>query len=129
MQIVIFTHFRQKRKTFYKHNVLGTLSRPESQKRDFSTCGSKKVKMSSFSASGALLAPKTPQNREVGPKAKKAILGVLGSRNVPRTLSLSLFCAWSEIDAFPSFSIFAFLRFWGAKCVCGLHKSPKSSKR
>ena len=46
MKKVIFTHFRQKRKTLYKRNVLGTLFRPESQKRDFSTFGSKKVKMS-----------------------------------------------------------------------------------
>ena len=123
-----FTHFRQKRKTLYKHNVLGTLFRPESQKREFSTFGSKKVKMSSFFASGALLAPKTPQNRKVGPKAKKAILGVLGSKNVPRTLCLSLFCAWSENNAFPSFSIFAFLRFWGAKCVLPSKSRQKRSK-
>ena len=75
----------------------------QNRKKAISTFGSKKVKMSSFFASGALLAPKTPQNRKVGPKAKKAILGVLGSKNVPRTLCLSLFCAWSESDAFSSF--------------------------
>ena len=78
--------------------------------------------MSSIFASGALLAPKTPQNRKVGPKAKKAILGVLGSKNVPRTLCLSLFCAWSENDAFSSFfhsCVFTLLgrkmRFWPLK--------------
>ena len=43
---MIFTHFGQKRKTLYKRNVSGTLFRPESQKSDFSTFGSKKVKMS-----------------------------------------------------------------------------------
>ena len=42
MKKVIFTHFRQKRKTLVKRNVLGTFFRPESQKRDFSTFGSKK---------------------------------------------------------------------------------------
>ena len=42
MKKVIFTHFRQKRKTLYKRNVLGTLFRPESQKRDFFTFGTKK---------------------------------------------------------------------------------------
>ena len=68
---VIFTHFRQKRKTLDKRNVLGTFFRPESQKREFSTFGSKNVKMSSFSASGELLAPQTLQNGKVGPKVKK----------------------------------------------------------
>ena len=42
MKKVIFNHFRQKRKTLVKRNVLGTFFRPESQKRDFSTFGSKK---------------------------------------------------------------------------------------
>ena len=42
MKKVIFTHFRQKRKTLYKRNVLGTLFRPESQKRDFPLLGAKK---------------------------------------------------------------------------------------
>ena len=40
---VIFTHFRQKRKTLYKRNVSGTLFRPESQKREISTFGSKNL--------------------------------------------------------------------------------------
>ena len=43
---VIFTHFRQKRKTLDNRKVLGTLFRPESQKREFSTFWSQKVKMS-----------------------------------------------------------------------------------
>ena len=112
---MIFAHFRQKRKTLYKRNVLGTLFRPESQKRDFSTFGSKKVKMSSFSASGALLAPKTPQNGKVGLKVKKAVLGVLGSKNVPRTLCFSLFCARSENDDFSSFAHFCAFPLFGRK--------------
>ena len=130
MRKFIFTHFRQKRKTLYKHNVLGTLFRPESQKRDFSTFGSKKVRMSSFFASGALLAPKTPQNRKVGPKAKKAILGVLGSKNVPRTLCLSLFCAWSENDAFSSFYHFwGFYAFGAQNAFLASKRHQKRSKR
>ena len=113
---VIFTHFRQKRKTLDNRKVLGTLFRPESQKRDFSTFGSQKVEMSSFSASGALLAPKTPQNGKVGLKVKKAVLGVLGSKNVPRTLCFSLFGARSENDAFSSFAHFLrFFAFWAQK--------------
>ena len=115
MKNVIFTHFHQKRKTLYKRNVLGTLFRPESQKRDFSTFGSKKVKMSSFSSSGALLAPKTLQNGKVGPKLKKAILGVLGSKNVPRTLCFSLFGARSENDAFSSSALFCAFSLFGRK--------------
>ena len=103
---VIFTHFRQKRKTLDNRKVLGTLFRPESQKREFSTFWSQKVKMSSFFASGALLAAKTPQNGKVGLKVKKAVLGVLGSKNVPRTLCFSLFCAWSENDGFSIFAHF-----------------------
>ena len=71
MENSIFTPFGQKRKTLYKRNVLGTLFRPESQKRDFSTFGNTKVEMSSFFASGALAAPKTLQNGKVGPKLKK----------------------------------------------------------
>ena len=128
MKNVIFTHFRQKRKTLYKRNVLGTLFRPESQKSEFPTFGSKKVKMSSFFASGALLAPKTLQNGKVGPKVKKAILGVLGSKNVPRTLCFSLFGARSENDAFSSFAFFALFRFLGAKAVFGLQKWSKPPK-
>ena len=115
MKKVIFTHFRQKRKTLYKRNVLGTFFRPESQKREFSTFGSKNVKMSSFFASGALLAPKTLQNGKVGPKAEKAILGVLGSKNVPRTLRFSLFRARSENDAFSSFALFCAFSLFGRK--------------
>ena len=71
--------------------------------------------MSSFCASGALLAPKTLQNRKVGPKAEKALLGVLGSRNVPRTLRLSLFCARSENDVFSCFAHFRVLLLFGRK--------------
>ena len=112
---VLFTHFRQKRKTLVKRNVLGTIFRPESQKRDFSTFGSKKVKMCSFFASGALLAPKTLRNAKVGPKAEKALLGVLGSKNVPRTLRLSLFCARSENDAFLCFAHFRTFSLFGRK--------------
>ena len=129
MKKVIFTHFRQKRKTLYKRNVLGTFFRPESQKREFSTFGSKKVKMSSFFASGALLAPKTLQNGKVGPKAKKALLGVLGSKNVPRTLRLSLFCARSENNAFAPFPNFHTLRFLGAKSVLVPKSDLNQSKR
>ena len=115
MKIVIFTHFRQERKTIDNRKVLGTLFRPESQKRDFSTFGSKKVKMSSFFASGALFAPKTLQKRKVGPKVEKAVLGVLGSKNVPRTLRLSLFCARSENDAFSCFAHFRIFSLFGRK--------------
>ena len=100
MKKVIFTHFRQKRKTLYKRNVLGTLFRPESQKHEISTFGSKKVEMSSFFASGELLAPQTLQNGKVGPKVKKAVLGVLGSKNVPRTLCFPLFGARGGKDDF-----------------------------
>ena len=115
MKKAIVTHFRQKRKTLYKRNVLGTFFRPESQKREFSTFGSKNVKMSSFFASGALLAPKTLQNAKVGPKVKKAVLGVLGSKNVPRTLRFSLFRARSENDAFSSFALFCAFSLFGRK--------------
>ena len=111
----MFTHFRHLRKTLDKRKVSGTLFRPESQKRDFSTFGGKKVKMSSFSASWALLAPRTLQNGKVGPKAKKALLGVLGSKNVPRTLRLSLFCARSENDAFLCFAHFRFFPLFERK--------------
>ena len=128
MKTVIFDDFRQKRKTLDKRNVLGTFFRPESQNNDFSTFGSKKVKMCSFFASGALLAPKTPQNGKVGPKAKKANLGVLGSKNVPRTLRLSLFCARSENDAFCVLLFFALFRFLGAKSVFGVQKWSKTLK-
>ena len=71
--------------------------------------------MSSFSASGALLAPKTLQNGKVGPKVKKAVLGVLGSKNVPRTLCFSLFGARSENDDFPSFALFCAFSLFGRK--------------
>ena len=71
--------------------------------------------MSSFYASGALSAPKTLQNGKVGPKAEKALLGVLGSKNVPRTLRFSLFCARSENDAFSSFALFCAFSLFGCK--------------
>ena len=78
--------------------------------------------MSTFFASGSLLPSKTLRNGKVGPKAKKAILGVLGSKNVPRTLCLLFFCAWSENDAFSSFFHFCVftllgrkMRFWPPK--------------
>ena len=73
------------------------------------------MKMIPFFASGALLAPKTPQNGKVGPKAEKALLGVLGSKNVPRTLRLSLFCARSENDAFLCFAHFRTFPLFGRK--------------
>ena len=129
MKNVIFTHFRQKRKTLYKRNVLGTLFRPESQKSEFSTFGSKKVKMSSFFASGALLAPKTLQNGKVDPKVKKAILGVLGSKNVPRCLCFPLFGAWGENMFFCFSQTFAIFRFLGAKAVSGVQKWKNRPKR
>ena len=115
MRKVIFTHFHQNRKTLYSRKVLGTLFRPKSQKRGFPTFGSKKVEMSSFFASGELLAPQTLQNGKVGPKVKKAVLGVLGSKNVPRTLCFSLFCARSENDAFSSFAHFCAFSLFGRK--------------
>ena len=71
--------------------------------------------MSSFFASEALFAPKTLQKRKVGPKVKKAVLGVLGSKNVPRTLRLSLFCAQSENDDFSSFAQFYTFSLFGRK--------------
>ena len=71
--------------------------------------------MSSFSASGALLAPKTLQNGKVGPKAKKALLGVLGSKNVPRTLRFPLFRARSENNAFSSLALFCAFALFGRK--------------
>ena len=95
-----FTTFRQKRKTLCIHKVLGTLFRPETQKSDFAFFGSQKVEISTFSASGALLPPKTLQNAKVGPKVKKAVLGVLGSKNVPRTLRFPLFGARGQKDDF-----------------------------
>ena len=109
------TPFRQKRKTLCIHKVLGTLFRPESQKMDFPTFGSQKLQISTFSASGALLPPKTLQNAKVGPKVKKAVLGVLGSKNVPRTLRFSLFCARSENNAFSSFAHFCVFSLFGRK--------------
>ena len=87
MKKVIFTHFRQKRKTLYKRNVLGTFFRPESQKREFSTFGSKNVKMSSFFASGELLAPQTLQNGKVGPKVKKSGFGRFGLQKRAQNLT------------------------------------------
>ena len=71
--------------------------------------------MSLFVASGALLAPKTLRNTKVGPKAEKALLGVLGSKNVPRTLRLSLFCARSENDAFLCFAHLCTFPLFGCK--------------
>ena len=73
------------------------------------------MEASTFSASGALLPPKTLQNAKVGPKVKKAVLGVLGSKNVPRTLRFSLFCARSENDAFSSFALFCTFSLFGRK--------------
>ena len=87
-----------------------------------------KMGISIFSASGRLLPPKAHQNAKVGPKVKKAVLGVLGSKNVPRPLRFSMFCARSENDAFSSFALFALFRFLGAKAVFGLQKWSKPPK-
>ena len=125
---VIFTHFRQKRKTLYKRNVLGTLFRPESQKRYFFTFGTKKPEMCWFFASGALLAPETLQNGKVGPKVEKAILGVLGSKNVPRCLCFSLFGARSEKHDFSSFTNFCSFSLLGRKSSFWPPKSGKTRK-
>ncbi len=115
MKKMIFAHFGQKRKTLCKRKVWGSFFRPESQKCDFSISGPKKVKMCVLFASGALLAPKALQNGKVGPKLKKAILGVLGSKNVPRTLCFSLFGAQSENDAFSSVAHFCTFPLFGRK--------------
>ena len=115
MKKVIFTHFRQKRKTLYKRNVLGTFFQPESQKGEFSTFGSKNVKMSSFFASGELLAPQTLQNGKVGPKVKKAVLGVLGSKNVPRTLRFHCFALGAQMMLFRLLRFLRFFAFWAQK--------------
>ena len=61
------------------------------------------------------MAPETLQNGKVGPKVENAILGVLGSKNVPRTLRFSLFCARSENDAFSSFALFCAFSLFGRK--------------
>ena len=94
----------------------------------FTTFGSKKVKMSSFFASGELLAPQTLQNGKVGPKVKKAVLGVLGSKNVPRTLRFSLFRARSENDAFSSFALFCAFALFGRKSSFWPPKVVKTSQ-
>ena len=110
MKKVIFTHFRQKRKTLYKRNVLGTFSTRIAKTRFFHF-RVQKVEMSSFYASGALLAPKTLQNGKVGPKAEKALLGVLGSKNVPRTLRFHCFALGAKMMLFRISLIFAFFAF------------------
>ena len=128
MKNIILISFRQERKTLCIHKVLGTLFRPESQKSEFPTFGSQKVKISTFPASGALLPTKMLQNAKVGPKMKTAVLGVLGSKNVRRTLRFSLFCAWSENDAFSSFAVFCAFSLFGRKSSFGLQKCSKPSK-
>ena len=84
--------------------------------------------MCSFFASGALLAPKTLRNAKVGPKAEKALLGVLGSKNVPRTLRLSLFCARSENDAFLCFAQLRVFSLFGRKISFWLPKVVQNAK-
>ena len=81
-----------------------------------------------FLASGALFAPKTLQKRKNSPKAKKAVLGVLGSKNVPRTLRLSLFCARSENGDFSSFAQFYIFPLFGRKSCFGRPEVVKTAQ-
>ena len=73
--------------------------------------------MSAFFASGALLAPKTLQNGKVCPKVKKANLGVLGSKNVPRSLCFKGFGASSGERDFSIFTHFCNPPLFGRKFV------------
>ena len=110
-----FTPFGQKRKTLYKRNVLGKFFGPESSKCEMSTFEGKEVKMCTIFTSDALLAPKPLQNGKVGPKVKKALLGVLGSRNVPRCLCFSLFGAWGGKHYLLLFAHFCDFPLFGRK--------------
>ena len=84
-----------------------------------------------FSTSGVLLVPKTLQNGKVGPEVKKALWGVLGSKNVPRCLCFSLFGAWGEKHDFSFFANFCDLSLFGRKSCFWRPKvgnRPKRSK-
>ena len=81
-----------------------------------------------FSTSGVLLVPKTLQNGKVSPKVKKALLGVLGSKNVPRCLCFSLFGAWGEKHDFSFFAHFCDFSLFGRKSCFWRPKVGKPPK-
>ena len=125
MKKVIFDHFRQKRKTLVKRNVLGTFFRPESQKRDFSTFGSKKVKMCSFFASGALLAPKTPQNGKVAPKAEKRFWAFWVPKTCPERNVYHCFALGAKRILFCVLSFSRCFAFWAQNQFLASKSGPK----
>ena len=128
MKNIIFTPFRQKRKTLCIHKVLGTLFRPESQKRGFSIFWSQKVEKSSFFTSGALLAPKTLQNGKVCPKVKKRFWAFWAPKTCPEPYVFHCLALGAKMMIFRHSHFFALFRFLGAKAVFGLQKLSKPPK-
>ena len=76
---MIFTPFGQKRKTLYKRNVLGTLFRPESQKRDFPLLEAKKWNSANFPPLERFWRKNAPERGNV-PKSGKSAFGRFGLR-------------------------------------------------
>ena len=77
MKKVIYTPFGQKRKTLYKHNVLGTFFRPESPKRGFGLLRAKSGNVFIFHFWRAFGAKNAPE-RKSGPKSEKGAFGRFG---------------------------------------------------
>ena len=94
MKKVDFTYFCQKRKTLYKRNVLGTLFRPESQKRDFPLLGSKNENELIFRFWGAFGAKNAPE-RKSWPKSAKSAFGRFGLQKRAQNL---MFCTVSRSE-------------------------------
>ena len=128
---MIFTPFGQKRKTLYKRNVLGTLFRPESQKREFPTFGSKKWKWANFSLLARFWRPKRSRAEKFAQKRKKRFCSFWAPKTCPEPYVFQCFALGAKIMLFRLSPIFAFLRFLDAQSVFGpktWSKPPKTLK-
>ncbi len=125
---VIFTHFRQKRKTLYKRNVSGTLFQPESQKRGFSIFGSKKWKWIHFSLLGRFWRQKRSRTEKFAQKLKKRFWAFWAPKTCPEPYVFHCLALRAKMMLFRLSPIFALFHFLGAKTVFGLQKWSKPPK-
>ena len=125
MQIVIFTHFRQKRKTFYKHNVLGTLFDQNRQNEIFKFWEQKSENVLIFRFWSAFGAQNAPEPKSWRKSKKKRLWAFWVPKTCPEPYVYHCFALGAKMMHFHLFSIFVFLRFSDAKCVFGRQNHQK----
>ena len=125
---MIFTPFRQKRKTFDKRNVLGTFLNQNRQNAAFPLWGSEKLKCAHFSLLGRFWRPKRSGTQKWAQKRKKRFWAFWAPKTCPERYVYHCFALGAKMMLFCVLLIFALFRFLGAKSVFGVQKWSKTLK-